>query len=53
MYITLNNLQIADMIMQDEFSDFTYEQATAIATYLETIEESAETRMEFDMVVVR
>lgn len=50
---TLSTNQIADLLIKDEFADWTYSGALALAEWLEAYEEDTGTEMEFDRVALR
>lgn len=52
MYRRMSKGQMVDEIMKDEYSNYSYEAATAIVDYLEEMEDDAG-EMEFDLAWIR
>lgn len=50
---TLNTYQIADLLKQDEYANWSYAGALALAEYLEELEEDTGEEIELDVIVIR
>ena len=53
MFYELSTSQIIDYLMDDEYANWTYEQAKALAEYYEALEIELEEDIRFDRVAIR
>jgi len=53
MYRNLNTNQATVLLMQDEYANWTWPGAEALVEYLEELEDSTNTKIEFDSVAIR
>jgi len=53
MYRNLNTNQATVLLMEDEYANWSWSGAEALVEYLEEIEDSTNTKIEFDTVAIR
>ena len=53
MKTSLNTYEVADILLADEFADWSRQEAFALAEYYEQLEEDLDEEIELDVVAIR